>query len=185
MASTKISDQDLIERLTAVFQENGFEGTSLSLISEATGLEKASLYHRFPGGKDQMAQAVLESVAKIFVEDLLLPLQTTGALDERVKECGRRLQQFYGGGKRSCLLDTLSLPGGSSALHASVEATYKIWMDAFAAVAKEAGYSSAQARLRAEDAIMGIHGALVLARATGQMKPFVRMIARLPDLLVN
>ena len=32
---------------------------------------------------------------------------------------------------------------------------------------------------------MGIHGALVLARATSDTKPFARTIARLPELLTE
>jgi hypothetical protein len=38
------------------------EGASLSLISEATGLGKGCLYHFFPGGKEEMADAVLSEI---------------------------------------------------------------------------------------------------------------------------
>jgi hypothetical protein len=102
---------------------------------------------------------------------------------KRIQETGRRLQKFYEDGQRSCLLDTLSLPGGSSRLHELVGATYSGWRHAFGAIAREAGLGPALARRRAEEAIMGIHGALVLARATGDRKPFARTLARLPKLL--
>jgi AcrR family transcriptional regulator len=179
----KITDEDLMERLTRVFQDHGFEGASLSRISQATGLEKASLYHRFPGGKDQMAEAVLAHVGRWFVQNLLAPLRETGPLAARVRETGRRIQAFYEDGRRSCLLDTLSLRGGSPALHEAVGRTYAAWRDSFAAAAREAGLPAGLARRRAEEAIMRIHGALVLARATGDTKPFARTVARLPDLL--
>ena len=183
MPTPKISDQELIARITRVFQDHGFEGTSLSAISEATGLEKASLYHRFPGGKEQMAEAALGHVAKCFVNTLLAPLRESGPALVRVRETARRLQAFYETGERSCLLDTLSLPGGGAALHKAIEGTYEAWIDAFIAFAKESGFSPGQARRRAEDAVIGIHGSLILARATGKTKPFVRMIRRLPALL--
>src|SRR5688500_13418101 len=185
MPAPKITDENLLERLTRVFQDHGFEGASLSRISEATGLEKASLYHRFPGGKDQMAEAVLAHVGRWFVENLLAPLRETGPVSARVRETGRRIQAFYEGGRRSCLLDTLSLRDGSPALHEAVGRTYAAWRDSFAGAAREAGLPVGLARRRAEEAIMSIHGALVLARATGDTKPFARALARLPDLLTS
>ena len=185
MPTPKITDEDLLERLRRVFQDHGFEGASLSRISEATGLEKASLYHRFPGGKDQMAEAVLAHVGRWFVENLLAPLRETGPVAARIRETGRRIQAFYEDGRRSCVLDTLSLRDGSPALHEAVGRTYAAWRDSFAAAAREAGLPAGLARRRAEEAIMSIHGALVLARATGDTKPFARALARLPDLLTS
>lgn len=185
MPAPKITDEDLLERLTRVFQDHGFEGASLSRISKATGLEKASLYHRFPGGKDQMAEAVLAHVGQWFVENLLAPLRESGPVAARIRETGRRIQAFYEDGRRSCLLDTLSLRDGSPALHESVSRTYAAWRDSFAAASREAGLAAGLARRRAEEAIIGIHGALVLARATGDTKPFARAVARLPGLLTE
>ena len=51
-----VSDVELIERLAKVFKDYGYQGASMSIIAKASGLQKASLYHRFPGGKEQMAQ---------------------------------------------------------------------------------------------------------------------------------
>jgi TetR/AcrR family transcriptional regulator, lmrAB and yxaGH operons repressor len=185
MPAPKITDEDLVERLTRVFQDYGFEGASLSRISEATGLEKASLYHRFPGGKDQMAEAVLAHVGRWFVENLLAPLRETGPVAARIRETGRRIQAFYEDGRRSCLLDTLSLRDGSPALHEAVGRTYATWRNSFAAAAREAGLPAGLARRRAAESIMSIHGALVLARATGDTKPFARVVAGLPALLTS
>ena len=56
---TKITDGQLTEALTRVFQTYGYDGATLSRISDATGLQRASLYHRFPGGKEEMAKFVL------------------------------------------------------------------------------------------------------------------------------
>src|SRR5437762_12723369 len=50
----------LLPVLGEVFRAHGYEGATLALITEATGLGKGSLYHFFPGGKAQMAAAVLD-----------------------------------------------------------------------------------------------------------------------------
>ena len=51
---------EIIDRLFVVFRDRGYEGSSLADLSQATGLGKSSLYHHFPRGKEQMAEAVLE-----------------------------------------------------------------------------------------------------------------------------
>ena len=57
MPAQKITREDALDRITAVFRKWGYEGATLRMISEATGLGRASLYHHFPGGKDDMARA--------------------------------------------------------------------------------------------------------------------------------
>jgi TetR/AcrR family transcriptional regulator, lmrAB and yxaGH operons repressor len=52
MARTKSDVREtVVAKLVDVFYEHGFDGTSLSIISERTGLQRASLYHHFPGVK--------------------------------------------------------------------------------------------------------------------------------------
>jgi Bacterial regulatory proteins, tetR family len=41
----------------------GFEGVSVKHLADATGLEKASLYYRCPGGKDEIVMAVAKRLA--------------------------------------------------------------------------------------------------------------------------
>ena len=54
------SRADVVTQLVDLFFRHGYNGTTLSLISSGTGLGRASLYHHFPGGKEEMARAVLE-----------------------------------------------------------------------------------------------------------------------------
>jgi len=58
---------EIVGRLFIVFQDKGYEGASLADLSQATGLGKSSLYHHFPRGKEQMAEAVLEQ-GKTFIQ---------------------------------------------------------------------------------------------------------------------
>ena len=58
----KVSEEEVVQKLFQVFRLKGFDGASLSDLAEATGLKKASLYHRYPGGKQEMAAAVMDFV---------------------------------------------------------------------------------------------------------------------------
>ena len=45
--------EEIITKLIPVFRYYGYEGATVSRLSEATGLKKASLYHHFQGGKSK------------------------------------------------------------------------------------------------------------------------------------
>jgi AcrR family transcriptional regulator len=50
MAHAKVSKDEVLDHALELFRTFGFEGVSFSDLSAATGLEKPSLYFRFPGG---------------------------------------------------------------------------------------------------------------------------------------
>lgn len=185
MAHAKLSDEDLMCALTDVFRAQGYEGASLSRIAEATGLEKASLYYRFPGGKEDMVAAVVNHVNQWFQDHVFTPLERPGKPAQKVRLVAQHLRELYGDGSKSCVLDTLSLPGGSPGLREAVRGSLKAWLQAFTGIAREAGASGTEARERSERAIIEIEGSLVLARVLGDRKPFYRVIDRLPELLAG
>ncbi|MCI0622710.1 MAG: TetR/AcrR family transcriptional regulator [Acidobacteria bacterium] len=185
MAYPKLSDEDLICALTDVFRTHGYEGASLSQISKATGLEKASLYHRFPGGKEDMVAAVVNDMNRWFQSQVFTPLARPGKPAQKVRMVTQHLRALYADGSKSCVLDTLSLPRGSLALREAVRMSLRAWIQAFTGIAREVGATGAEARERAEQAIIEIEGSLVLARALGDRRPFHRAIDRLPNLLTG
>ena len=184
MPPTRVSDQRIFDKLLEVFRLYGFEGASLSRISKATGLKRASLYHRFPGGKEEMALALLKRTREGLRSEILAPLVDSGNPAARVRSMATGIHRFYKGGRRSCLLDTLSL-GTSPVLRASQRAMMREWRDAMASLAREAALLPTTARRRAEDALVGIEGALILARVSGDLKPFSRVMKGLPSLLTD
>jgi TetR/AcrR family transcriptional repressor of lmrAB and yxaGH operons len=185
MAFSRVGDDELIGAAAEVFRSHGFEGTTLRLLSNATGLEKASLYHRFPGGKEDIAVAVAERVNAWFATNVFEPLKAKGTPARRIRHVAQKLQEFYGDGMKSCTLDTLSLPGGGDALAKVLRDGLLGWIDAFTQIAKESGCTMAVARTRAEQAIIELEGSLVMSRVLGQNRLFLKWIERLPLLLLN
>ena len=179
-----VSDSDLLDRLTIVFRGGGFDAASIADIAAATGLKKSSLYHRFPGGKQQMAAEVVSAVSTHIADTVLAPLADDGPLEDRVRSVGRAFDAFYDGGTRSCLLDVMSISDPGPDVRDALRAAADGLVAAFAAVARRSGATSAAALARAQDAVASIEGALVLARVTGDRRPFARAIARLPHQLL-
>ncbi|MBC7991403.1 MAG: TetR/AcrR family transcriptional regulator [Luteimonas sp.] len=59
------SEPDVLERLTDAFSTHGYAGTSLTLLQEATGLGKQSLYNAF-GDKQSMYLQAIDCAVKRF-----------------------------------------------------------------------------------------------------------------------
>jgi AcrR family transcriptional regulator len=185
MANQTISDDELLDQALDLFRTCGFEGVSLSRLSKATGLEKASLYYRFPGGKEEIVMAVAGRVLKWFEENVFTPLKAAGPPRKRVALVAGNLRSLYADGNKSCVTDVLSIPGGGDALMAALKGAMSAWIDSFALVARDSGFPAAQARLRAEEAVVRIEGSLVMARVLGDNSMFQRSLKQLPDLLTK
>ena len=182
-----IDEDELLSRLASVFRDLGYEGASLAALSKGAGLQKASLYHRFPGGKQQMAEEVLAAALGWFSENVLAPLKGEGSAETRVAAVARQLDVFYSGGRKACLLNMLSAPRGSrdGPFSAAIRAAFEALIDAFARVAREAGHAPKAARKRAERAVMLMQGSLVLSRGLGSPEPFRAFLSALPDDLLG
>jgi TetR/AcrR family transcriptional regulator, lmrAB and yxaGH operons repressor len=184
MAHKTISDEEMMTRALELFRTYGFDGVSLKQLADSMGLEKASLYYRFPGGKDEIALTVVRAVDSRMREHVFKPLYAAGRSPrKRVQIACEQLQEFYGGGKKSCTLDVMSIPGASEEVKEVLRGTLQGWLDAFASVAREGGLTAAHARLRAEEAIARIEGALVVSRVLGENASFERTLKQLPDFL--
>lgn len=184
MRPAKVSDKELFKRLTQVFRRRGYDGASYADLMKATGLVKASLYHRFPGGKEEIVGAVQSEVDRHFAEYVLLPALEESEPKERARRMAQRLREFYDSGKAWCLLDTLTLAESRATL-AHAKKSMEFWVERFARVGRDAGLSAGVARKRAEEAVAAIEGGLVVARVLKNRRPFLRVLAGLPKKLTE
>lgn len=181
----KVEDAELMQRLARIFKDVGYEAASLAVLANATGLKKASLYHRFPLGKEQMAEEVLAFTNQILDTHVFPVLSDETRPEKKMSSFVRVIDEFYLNGNESCLLNLLCPPRGEESTRAkAIAATFKRLIDALTRVAEETGAPKKLAKARAEHALVELHGALVLARATGDDKVFQRMLTRLPAIIL-
>jgi AcrR family transcriptional regulator len=181
----KAGATQVISSLISVFRDHGFEAASLSLLTESSGLIKASLYHRFPGGKEEMALAALTETDRIFATYVLAPVDADGEPCRRLKLIRERLDEFYEGGAQACLLETLSIASTPESVRAHVKNTLSFWIEKFTQLSAEAGFPTKEARMRAEGAVAAIEGALIVSRAQASKGEFRRSLESLADRLLN
>jgi len=172
-----------IPHLLRLFRQHGYDGATLAKISEATGLGKASLYHHFPGGKDEMVETVLDYLASWMEQNIVQPLQSPGDPVARLRAMGDRLKDVYEGGRQPCLSAIVLMGSARDLFHQRVQSLYQTWIAAIAAVLTETEMAPSLAQDRATDAVIAIQGALIVAQGLNDPTPFQRVIEELPGKL--
>lgn len=178
MARTVLDRSDVVLALAGVFRKRGFEGGSLSVIQQETGVGRGSLYHFFPAGKTDMARAVLDEVSNWFEEKVFEPLRTATDPREAIADMSREVSEYFLSRERVCLFAAMTLGEEQETFAPSVKAYFTDWVDALAGVLRSAGLSPQEAADRALDAVAVIQGGLILARAYGDDATFLGVVGR-------
>jgi TetR/AcrR family transcriptional regulator, lmrAB and yxaGH operons repressor len=169
--------------LLQVFRQYGYDGATLAKISEATGLGKASLYHHFPGGKDEMVQAVMDYLERWLAENVLPSLQGEGTALEKLQRMCDRLSELYEAGRQPCMSATLLLGSARDLFGDLVRERYCTWIGAVAQVLMDAGLDRTTAWQRGEDMVITLQGSLIVAQGLNNPDIFQRSIQQLPQQL--
>jgi TetR/AcrR family transcriptional regulator, lmrAB and yxaGH operons repressor len=183
MAKIVSERADLLPAMAEVFREHGFEGASIALISERTGLGKGSLYHFFPGGKEEMAAAVLSEIEAWFTTHIFAPLQWDADPSSAIDRMFRAVIEYFDSGRRVCLVGAFALAATRDRFAKQVRSYFRMWKEALAAALVRIGRDKRAADELAEEVLVVTQGALVLARAFDDREVFVRSVARLQKVI--
>jgi TetR/AcrR family transcriptional repressor of lmrAB and yxaGH operons len=182
MARSSASSQEkYVPCLLSLFRQHGYDGATLARISEATGLGKASLYHHFPGGKDEMVAAVLARSESWLEDNILQVLAEPGEAIAKLQQMCDRISELYEAGEQPCLLAILLMGSARDVFHEPVKALLLRWIDAISTVLKTAGMANELADQRGEDALIAIQGSLILSQGLNDPSPFQRTVKQLPQ----
>jgi TetR/AcrR family transcriptional regulator, lmrAB and yxaGH operons repressor len=169
----------LLDQLGQVFRNRGYEGATLTRLSAATGLGKASLYHHFPGGKAEMIEVLLREAVTEAQRRAFSHLDGPGTPAERLQRFlagyGDYLQ--HSGGQ--CLLAVLTLGSGSSEHADRIATQLKDWQAALARAFEGCGQKRKRAARSAFDLLTQLYGAQAMARLAGEPKLLGQALKRL------
>jgi TetR/AcrR family transcriptional regulator, lmrAB and yxaGH operons repressor len=169
---------DAIPLIAEIFREFGYEGTSLNRITQRTGLGKGSLYHFFPGGKEEMASSVLAHVDAWFAGHVFEPLEQDDP-SSGIVAMWRATDDYFRSGRRICLVGAFALDETRDRFAGDIKNYFIRWIEALRGALIRGGRDPNSAGQQAEAAVIGIQGALVLARAIGDEGIFARALERL------
>lgn len=187
MARTKSDVREtVVAKLVDVFYEHGFDGTSLSIISERTGLQRASLYHHFPGGKEEMAKAVIETsdrwgeefIGKLVMDNSIPP-------KARLEQMMKNLDELHWRPQQLSPSNAFVIGGASEQFSKHVQWHYHtcVWMMTELMVA--CGIPQEIAKRRAWEQRILWEGGLVCSRVLGDMSLFRGLMQRMPAYLLS
>jgi AcrR family transcriptional regulator len=180
MTRSVFEKADVVPLVAEVFRELGYEGATMSKITARTGLSKGSLYHFFPGGKEDMAAEILAHVEAWFVGHIYEPLERD---DPRAAIPGmwRDVETYFHSGRRVCLVGVFALDETRDRFAEAVRRYFERWIAALRSALVRAGAAPETAALVSEEAVAGIQGGLVLARALDDEAYFGRALAVLAE----
>jgi AcrR family transcriptional regulator len=175
MGRTVAERQDIIPVLAEIFRTYGYEGASLSRITEGTGLGKGSLYHFFPGGKEEMATAVLAHIDAWFQQHVYAPLRQPADPAECVGHMFDEVSRYFLSGRKVCLVGMFALGNERDRFAQAVSTYFRDWAASLASTLQRGNVAPDAARALAEEIVGGIQGALVMARAWQEPQVFARI----------
>jgi AcrR family transcriptional regulator len=175
----------LIERLVDVVYDYGYDGATLAVISEVTGLGKASLYHHFPGGKEQMAAEVLAHSDRWGARHIGALLAGPLPAEAKVRGLFRALDEVHTRAHQLTLMNVFTYGAARLVFGRQVAERARAGLAVLAGLLRDCGVPEAQAQQRALDAYVRIEGAMVMARTLDDMEVFRRVVRALPDELLR
>ena len=173
MRPQKVTDIEILTGLANVFRSKGYEGASLKELSEASGLKKASLYHRFPNGKQEMAEAVLVHLDSWVAQHIIQEFLNVN-LDPstRLKNGLDGIRQLYNGGSEICIFRALSMQTGLELFEALIKQGMQDWIAALKAIGTALELDSEEAKAKATQTLIQIQGSLIVSKGLDDLSIF-------------
>lgn len=171
-----------------LFRQRGFNGTSLKQVTTAAGAPMGSLFHFFPGGKEELAEAVLRSGGAAYRE---LFEVIYDAADDPLSA----ITDFFDGAAAvledtgyldACPIGTVALEVASTndRLRQATADVFASWIDSATERLQAAGVESIRATELATTLVAAVEGGFMLSRAARSPEP-MRMAGRLMRELVE
>jgi AcrR family transcriptional regulator len=160
----------ILEASSELFRRQGLTGTGIKQILEAAGAPSGSLYHHFPGGKDQLAAETIRLAGahygELVASKLLAEPDLVSGLRAAFRDAGATLEATdYAD---ACPIETVALEVASTNddLRRATAAVFDAWLDALAALLISEGLDERVARGLATTVVCALEGAFILARTT-------------------
>jgi AcrR family transcriptional regulator len=162
---TADSRDKMIRATVDLLRERGYSGTSLADVLARSGGPRGSIYHHFPGGKQELATEALRRYAAGIRRRLAAVAEQGSALDVLhaligVARDGLRATDFAVG----CAVAGVVLDPAPDLLEPAAQALAE-WREVIAGALTRDGVDSVRARRLATVVLAAFEGALILSRA--------------------
>jgi AcrR family transcriptional regulator len=162
----------MIARTAILLAKKGLQGASFSQVLEASGAPRGSLYHHFPGGKDELVLAALDAAGAhaMAVLDKLegRPAAEVAATFVALWRSVLERSDFSAG----CAVAAVTVAANAPALLEKAAGVFRQWRARLGALLAAGGVEPKRASALAATLISACEGAVILARAERSFAPF-------------
>ncbi len=160
-----------------LFRRQGYAGTGIKHIAAHADATLGSIYHFFPGGKDQLADEVLRTAGSFF-------LALYEAIAAAAPDLPSGVRDFFAGAAETlettgyadaCPIATVAgdIASTNPLLRETTAEVFESWLTALAQDAVEAGIAPERARPLALSVLALLEGAFLLSRSLRSLEPMV------------
>ncbi len=159
----------IISASAELFRRQGYAGTGIKQIVAAAQAPFGSIYHHFPGGKEQIGAETIRVSGAFYGLLIDAVIDPAPDLVTGVREffAGAALHLRESDYADACPIATVALEVASTndVLRAACDEVFESWLDAFGARLREAGIAPAGARVISLQILSLLEGAFILCRA--------------------
>jgi AcrR family transcriptional regulator len=165
----------IIDASAELFRRQGYSATGVKQIVTAAQAPFGSVYHHFPGGKEQLGAEAIRKSGALYA--LLIP-----AVIDTAPDLVTGVRNFFAGAaahlvetdyEDACPIATVALEISSSSetMREACAEVFESWIEAGAERNEAAGITRERARELTIAMLAALEGAFVLARATRSTEP--------------
>jgi TetR/AcrR family transcriptional regulator, lmrAB and yxaGH operons repressor len=159
--------------------QRGLQATSFSSVLAETSAPRGSIYHHFPGGKEELVTAAIEATQ---AHALHLIDQDMGA--SAVEVTGSFLAAWralltYTDFAAGCALVAVTVAADTEGLRLRAAEAFRAWQEKLAGALQAGGLSAGTAAQTATLLLAATEGAVVICRAEHEIGPFEVVAAQL------
>jgi TetR/AcrR family transcriptional repressor of lmrAB and yxaGH operons len=180
MKGRAVSDtrQRLLRAGEQLFRTQGYAGTGLKQLTAAAQAPWGSMYHFFPGGKEQLGAEILEWAGEFYRAGWQGAFDRYGDPAEAIERVFLAEVQILAasGYRNGCPIAsvTLDVASTSEALRKACAGAFDAWLTTIARALSTAGAPAEDAAALAGFVLSALEGAIVLSRAAKSGEPLVQ-----------
>ncbi|WNV84407.1 TetR/AcrR family transcriptional regulator [Umezawaea sp. Da 62-37] len=174
--------QRMVEGALRLLARRGLQATSFAEVLELTDSPRGSVYHHFPGGKDEMVAAAIA----------LADEHATALLEKNAGEPATKITADFlrmwrtvltrSRNRAGCAVVAVTVATDSDELITQAGTIFRTWRDRMAVLLEQGGLTTTDAKSFAATLIAASEGAVVLCRAERSIEPFDLMADQMTTL---
>jgi TetR/AcrR family transcriptional regulator, lmrAB and yxaGH operons repressor len=171
----------MIAGAVRLLAQRGLQATSFSSVLAETNAPRGSIYHHFPGGKDELVTSAIEATQRHALSLIDLDLGASALEVTQSFLAAWRALLTYGDFDAGCALVAVTVAAETDALRQRTAEAFRAWQDKLAGALQAGGLSAVDARSTATLLLAASEGAVVICRAERDIGPFEIVAAQLVE----